>query len=64
MTAKIISLFERKGAVQTAPFVPLTGNPESGDYLDFLNEKGLMDGFDFSGLEKRGEIIPFPSKRG
>ena len=42
-SAEIIDLQERKERLIRKPFVPETGNPESGNYLDWLRhlqEKG------------------------
>jgi hypothetical protein len=35
---------------QRPPFVPMTGNPENGDYADWYHHL------------KEGEVVPFPKK--
>lgn len=47
-----ISFAERKGVLVRKPFVPLTGNPENGDYLDFYRE-----------MEAEGELVQFPAQQ-
>lgn len=48
-SAQVIDLKARKGHLMREPFIPLTGNPENGDYLDWFRHLEEGDTFNFNG---------------
>ena len=49
---KVIDLKARKGHLQRQPFVPLTGNPENGNYSDWVEH-----------LKVNSEVISFTDEK-
>lgn len=52
--SNVVNFEGRKGGKVRPPFVPLTGNPEAGDYLDYYNSLVKKDG---------GDVFDFPDPK-